>query len=1125
MEKRANEKSLNTGEPKKQKKSLSIPVSDWPEYFQTLEKIHFRINTYFTFLCSRKHLVTTWELIKTAPESALKRQVTLEEGAQIASLLPDNVNFEYIDENQIHTEKKQFTYKRGWEQKETDIFQLKDSDSDLNMSKQILIFEFVDGKIQKERDGISRYSSANALTTPTFSQDSMKKLISKRNTNFEIKVSQFLHKCYENSLDPQEELSRIAKAYIPHTATYQDPIEEMVSNSTKTPSQPSHELRDPIPVIIDHLKQTPFYRDQISDKGLFHLQPKEPIYEELDFELSPEIWTGITHTKKIDKLYSHQAEALNSICVHKKHVIISTSTSSGKSLIYQIPLLKALQETNGLATALYVFPTKALAQDQKRSLNELIKSIPSLFNTVLDTYDGDTEKSARLSIREHASVIFTNPDMLHSSILPSHRQWVPFLRNLRYVVIDELHMYKGLFGAHVALIMRRLRRLCSIYGNDSVQFISCSATLKYPMAHMHNIFGIDESDCQLIVKDGSPSGGKYVVTWNPPNLISKTLSQQDGNSSRESFIIQTAKVLVQLVLKNVRTICFCVVRRVCELLMKEVRSQLKSMDKLDLVTKVMSYRGGYSTSDRRKIEKEMFNGNLKCIISTNALELGIDIGTLDCVVMCGFPLSIANFQQQSGRAGRRNKDSLTIVVGSDDPVNRHYMNNPQELISMEYQDLVLDFSNTAVLESHLQCAAFEKPITDLDWEAKWFSDYNQDQIEEILANKLDFLETSPDYPEPAYHVSSRYLPWPSSHVSIRAIEEENYAVVDITNNRNVVIEEVEASRTSFTLYDGGIFIHQGLPYIVRDFNSDDKYAKVERVNVDWITSQRDFTDVDPVEVEKIRSLKNGSDVPIYFGKIYTTIVVFGFFKKNKIGEIIDAVEVNNPPIIIKSKGIWIDIPSSALDFVKMKHLNIAGGIHAAQHAIMNILPLFILSGVDEIQTECKAPEKEFATRQTKRVRPARLIFYDAKGGQCGSGLSTKAFEYIDDILEKALNTVLNCPSECEWGCPNCVAAPFCKENSLVLSKPAAIIILATILKKTIDLSSIPSGPEPFMPDIQIETIGESTETVKLSKDIEIIDVRKASTPLEEIPKDEELVFLGKRAIHKTPSTIKKEEDP
>lgn len=1040
-------------------------------HFRELRSIFFRLNTFYTFLMSRKHVITTFEMLKKPIQKDIKRDVTEEDFAKVAFLLPRDVVFKYIDVNQIHTETKVFDFnKGGFQQKSNDIFQLRPEscESDELEDNQVLIFEFIDGDMSRT---ITRKDYKTQMKMPEFSSDAMKKMISKRKRIFEENVRKFISECRAKSRDPWEVLCAESTAVLPKRKVFVDPIEAMMKAkgleaSTVLLDEENSLVRPTIPTLIEKIKISEIYNNQIIRS--YVLEERSACYENLDFKLSPEVFQALQH----DRFYSHQAEALNSI--HRgENLIITTSTSSGKSLIYQLSAIDMLLKDPD-STFMYIFPTKALAQDQKRSFQTLLSRIPQLSHVIVDTYDGDTEEDHRPFIRKNARVIFTNPDMVHVSILPNHPNWRHYLLHLKLVVVDELHVYKGLFGSHVALVMRRLQRLVrEFYQNSEMQFISCSATLKKPLDHMKNMFGIDQ--VTLIHNDGSPRGEKHLIVWNPPIL-------PQHERRRENFIHESAKVLVKLVLENVRTIAFCYVRRVCELLMKEVRNIFQEMNRADLIHEVMSYRGGYSPTDRRKIEREMFHGNLKAVISTNALELGIDIGGLDAVLMCGFPLSLANFHQQSGRAGRRNRDSLTLVVASDSPVDQHYVAHSEALIDSNmdsFQDLVLDFDNMLILEGHIQCAAFELPI-NIERDKAFFKEEN---LRKIAEERLH-------HDSNGYHTNNRFLPWPSKLVSLRGAEEDQFAVVDVTNGRNVVIEEVEASRTSFTIYDGGIFIHQGYPYLVKEFNPDEHYAKVQRVDVDWVTSQRDFTDVDPREIEMIRSLED-CDIPVFFGSIRTTIVVFGFFKVDKYKRIIDAVETHNPPVIIDSKGFWIDLPSKVLDLCRQKSLNMAGGIHAAQHAIMGLLPAFIVAGVDEINTECKAPEKEFAERQTSRKRPARLIFYDSRGGKYGSGLSIKAFEHIDDILEGALKRVQECP--CDFGCPECVAAAFCKENSLVLSKPASLIILHSILghSESSFIDEIKEGPEPNMPDIKVETIVPASEHVKLSSNVQIIDVRKA----------------------------------
>ncbi|SCU87941.1 LADA_0E07184g1_1 [Lachancea dasiensis] len=1042
-----------------------------------LRRLFFRLNTFYTFLMSRKHVISTFDTLRKPIEKDIRRPLEPLDLAKIAYLLPRDVVFKYIDVNQFHTESKDFDFQNGgFQQKTNDIFQLKPEGSEFDGSfsnsedSQVLVFEFIDGNMAHK---VSRREFKTQVKLPEFTPDAMRRMISKRKKIFEDSLAAFLGRSKLKNVDPWQVLNSEAAALVPQKKEFQDPIEAMIKSreaqgEAKVLLDAENNLtRLAIPTLLKKLQMSELYNNQIVSHMI--IEERSAVLSQLDFELAPGALDAFEHKT----FYSHQAQALDAIH-NGNNVIITTSTSSGKSLIYQLSAIDTLLK-DPQATFMYMFPTKALAQDQKRAFQALLSRIPQLSHIVVDTYDGDTEENNRGYIRKNARVIFTNPDMIHVSILPNHPNWRHFLMHLKLVVVDELHMYKGLFGSHVALVLRRLVRLVNgFYENLEVKFISCSATLKRPIEHMKSIFGVDE--VTLIEEDGSPRGEKHLVVWNPPVL-------PQHMRRRENFIHESAKILVQLILENVRTIAFCYVRRVCELLMKEVRTIFQEMNRTDLLNEVMSYRGGYSPSDRRKIEQEMFHGNLRAVISTNALELGIDIGGLDAVLMCGFPLSLANFHQQSGRAGRRNRDSLTLVVASDSPVDQHYVTHPDVLKDGDrnsFQELTLDFENVLILEGHIQCAAFELPIS-IDRDLQYFeAKILRKTCEERLQHDAN-----------GYHTHNRFLPWPAKLVSLRGSEEVQTAVVDITNGRNIVIEEVELSRTSFTLYDGGIFIHQGYPYLVKEFNPDEHYAKVQRVDVEWTTNQRDFTDVDPQEIEMIRSLED-SDVPVFFGKILTTIVVFGFFKIDKYKRIVDAVETHNPPVTILSKGMWIDIPSNAINLCKQKALNIAGGIHAAQHAIMGLLPAFIVAGVDEIQTECKAPEKEFAERQTQRKRPARLIFYDSKGGKHGSGLSTKAFEHVDVILNGALKRVEECP--CDYGCPECVAAAFCKENSLVLSKAASLIILHCILghEESSFIDAIKDGPEPNLPDIKIETIVPAIGHVKFSKDLQIIDVRASA---------------------------------
>ena len=677
---------------------------------------------------------------------------------------------------------------------------------------------------------------------------------------------------------------------------------------------------------------------------------------------------------------------------------------------------------------------------------------------------------------------------------------------------------------------------------------------------MQEICGVESETIRVVSNDGSPAGQKHWVVWN-----SSYVSPEVPESGRVHPIQEATRLLVELTLRGVRTIAFCRVRRSCELLMKSVRNELAERN-LDGENghgpNIMAYRGGYSASDRRLIEHEMFSGRLTGIIATNALELGIDIGALDAVLIVGFPFSIGNLRQQSGRAGRRSQASLTILIGGGDPVDQHYMANPGSILTDPNEGrggLMLD--NAIVMENHLQCAAFELPINiDVD---KQFFDIegagDKSLFAEIVRTKLDAVNDDDEEEEPDhakyYTCDSKYLPYPSSLFSLRSLgggasslsENEDFSVIDITSNRNTVIEQVEPSRVSFTLYEGGVFIHQGCSYLIKSVDPKARYATVEKRDLNWITKQRDYTDVDPARTDIVSALissalldgsVNDSNVnsqqkhlQVRYGLVSIKTVVFGFFKfttsfssqngRNSKGytKIIDAVEIPGPqqrPFEYDSNGFWINLPTELINLVKnTKNLSLAAGIHAAEHVILAVLPYYLSkkndsdssgikanandiqrpespafgssnnyfrrgSGMPELGTECKAPEKEFKKTQSNRKRPARLIFYESSRrskkrsdsvasviiNDNGTGIAKKAFTHISQIISKALHLISNCSADsgpCTVGCPACgVAMPSCTENNVVVSKPAAILILRYLSGiKELDqlLEGIPDGPE------------------------------------------------------------------
>lgn len=1030
-----------TQKPKAPSASKDAPkkpatATAWPEELKTVSRTHRALNLVYTFCCTRKHFATTFDNIKNAVQAQLGngKELTVEDVARVRCLVPRSVRFEFVDGKVL------------------EVLDAGEEGGYCSSADGVLLFEFLDGDLKNEA-ARRRGGREEDLRMPVYSQRQMLALIERRNAKFADAVDGFLARCVEDGVDPVVRLEEEMLAFVP------------VSPGRAVDGRFSEEIpkeRKSVSEIIDDIRGLDWYSGQIVPDGHRVFDAQAAVYGGLNFRLSQGLVNALYNTRGIAQFYAHQAEAINHL--HEGHnVIVSTSTSSGKSLIYQVPMLHEL-ENDPASRGMYIFPTKALAQDQRRSMKELLHYMDGLQDIMVETFDGDTPMECRNAIRDEARILFTNPDMLHITILPQEVSWRTFLKNLKFVVVDELHAYNGLFGSHVAFIMRRLRRICAAVGNRHVKFISCSATVSNPEDHMKAIFGID--GVKLVDFDGSPSGRKEFICWNTPFK-----DPSDPSSGRGDSVAEAAKLFCQLILKGVRVIAFCRVRKLCEILLQAVRNEFHNLERAEVGKLVMGYRGGYSPQDRRQIEREMFDGKLLGIVATNALELGVDIGSLDAVITLGFPYSISNLRQQSGRAGRRNKDSLSILVGDKYPTDQYYMRNPDELFTKPNCALQVDLSNELILEGHIQCAAFEMPLRP-DEDRIYFGQ----QLPELASTRL--LQDSLGY----YHCHERFRPQPSRCVSIRDTEEHHFAVIDTTHSRNTVIEEVEASRALFTIYEGGIFLHQGQTYLVNELNPDKHFARVTRIHVDWTTMQRDITDIDAISTESMRHITPCTRA--FYGNIQIQSVVYGFFKIDKRGRILDAVAVDNPPITIHTKGMWLDVPNTALSILSSHNLNIAAAIHAAEHALLSLLPSFIISSPGDVRTECKVAKKELGKplhnasssgkkktllRPPARQRPARLTFYDAKGGSCGSGIAGKAFEFVDTLLRRAVSRIESCECVTAQGCMECVCDERCKEANVVMSKAGASVILRGLLGWEVDVEGLPWG--------EVEDEGETGELV------------------------------------------------
>ncbi|KAI0928397.1 hypothetical protein AcW1_005652 [Taiwanofungus camphoratus] len=1032
-------KARTTKAPKGKGMSTQEAPKDWPEYFNSLFKVFKALNTVLAFCSSRKNFAITFPVVRQSVEGLLKQPLDLSKVAELKALLPQVVKFAYVPraELRIHGETRDGSKRNGQRGRSPDysaftstaVAPSSESSSVPDEDEHVLVLDFVENARGKKSSNPGFLYSLPPALTP----EATKKLVNKRNDRFVQAVNELLEATSIHE-DPVALLQAAARDHIPihpsaksfNTLSQSDP-------KGKQKMIPDPESRQTIDSIIDEIREQEWYQEQIANRRIF--DTKEGLTGNLEPPLSDTILQALRDSRKITSLYTHQVAAITALS-DRKNVIVSTSTASGKSVIYQVPVLRFLEE-DANSTAMFVYPTKALAQDQKIALEQLLFSCPGLEQTKGFTYDGDTPLEQRAGIRESASVIFTNFDMLHASILPHEDLWRRFLKNLKLVAVDELHYYSNVFGSHVAQVVRRFRRVCAAVGNGRTRFVSCSATIANPREHMQNVFGID--NVEEVTEDGAPSGRKDFLVWNPP-----LIDPVDPSSGRRSSMLEATRLMRFLMARGIRVILFCKIRKSCELAMKTLRAELTAEGRLDILDKVMAYRGGYSQHDRRRIEKEAFSGNLLGIVATNALELGVDIGILDAVIMLGFPMGgIASFRQQAGRAGRRARDALAVFVADSFPVDQHYVNNPDELFDKHMNDLVIDLESKVILESHLQCAGHEMPLTLED--EKYFGPLMKELCEAHLIKDKDGW----------YHTHPKFLPFPSKHIALRGGEEEKYSVVDITKlgkpgGRARVLEEVELSRALFEIYEGGVFIHQGMTFIVKEVSHDSKTAKLLRSDVNWVTEPRDFTNIDAVQTYRIREIKD-SPLRAYYGPVELKTVVFGYFKvRNKA--IIDAVDLDTPPWVRNSTGMWMDLPKPTLDLMRDSGINPAEAIHAAEHAFLNRFAL-----ATDLRTECKVAEKEYKAKPSQRKRPARLIFYEPTGNN--SGVAVKAFDHVSDILLHALETVESCG--CDEGCAACIDSASCKEGNLVSSKTGALIVLKAILGRPIDVDLIPEYPATF----------------------------------------------------------------
>ncbi len=729
------------------------------------------------------------------------------------------------------------------------------------------------------------------------------------------------------------------------------------------------------------------YKDRILD--VVDLEP-DP-FETIDYKFPEDVKKRLEKAG-ITQLFSHQSEAINRIA-NKENVCVVSPTASGKSLIYYLPaLFETLAEQK--STFLMIFPTKALAQDQLRTALELIpEGSPAV-------YDGDTPLSLRKYIRAHAKMVFTNPDMIHYGILPNHHLWADFLRNLRFIVIDEAHVLRGVFGSNASFVFRRLIRIAEHYG-ASPQVIITSATIGNPEELSKALTG---KDFTIIKSDRLSSFRKRFVFWNPPF--------DEARNRRISSNIDSTALFVSALKKGIRTIVFSKSKQTAEFIARRAKEMLP----LSLKNKVAAYRAGYLPEVRRKIERDLFEGRLTGISATRALELGIDIGDLSVAIINRYPGTVSSFMQQAGRAGRRTP-SIVFFIAGDDPLDQHYVRKTSDLIKMPHEKAIIDLSNKYIASKHILAAAFEKPV-EIDDFGRYFVPELIEIAEDLshsgyLRKRGEKLFISPQV---------RRI---HSGISIRSPSEKAFQIIDSESGE--LIGTLEEQLAYLYLHPGAVYLHETQNYLVLDLDVEKKVAFVEKNEaINYYTVALVDTNV---EVLEKKDEKEFQSLNVFFGNLRVTNHVFSFKKIHNLTESVLGYEfLDLPPSEFETEGFWFEFNSEIIA-KKFKGEDIQGGIHGIEHAHIALLPLF--AGCDRWDIGGMSTPVYYETGKTT------IFIYD--GYQGGIGYAEKGFEIFEDHIASTYETIKNCP--CRNGCPSCIVSPKCGNENRPLDKKTALELL------------------------------------------------------------------------------------
>ncbi|WP_225319850.1 DEAD/DEAH box helicase [Micromonospora aurantiaca] len=720
--------------------------------------------------------------------------------------------------------------------------------------------------------------------------------------------------------------------------------------------------------------------------------------------------------------WRHQAEAAE-LAYAGRHVVVATGTASGKSLAYQLPALSTLL-ADPRATVLYLAPTKALAADQLRAVAGL-----ELDGVRPATYDGDTPRAEREWIRRHSRFVLTNPDMLHRGILPGHAHWSGFLRRLAYVVVDECHTYRGVFGSHVAHVLRRLRRQCARFGRTPV-FLLASATSGDPAAAAERLTGLPVT---AVTEDTSPRGGVTFALWEPP-LLPPTDSSVDADlvQVRRSALRETADLLADSVVEGVRTLAFVRSRRGAEVVAANAR---RSLDEAvpGLGDRVAAYRAGYLREERRELERALLHGDLLGLASTNALELGVDLVGLDAVLICGWPGTRASLWQQAGRAGRSGDEALAVLVARDDPLDTYLVHHPEALFGRPVEATVLDPANPYVLAPQLACAAHESPLTPADLDL--FGEGAKEAVDSLV--EAGALRQRPT----GWYWRHRERP----EVDLRGEGGAPVCVVEESTGR--LLGTVDGGSAHFLLHTGAVYLHQGVSYVVDSLDLADGCALVHAEEPDWSTHARDVTSLSVVSV---RSYVDAGPVGLFLGEVDVTSQVVSYQRRRiATGEVIDTRPLDLPARELRTVAVWFTLSPESLTAAGVEAADVPGALHAAEHAAIGLLPLMATCDRWDIGGLSTAlhPDTEAPT----------VFVYDGHPG--GAGFAERAYGTAAAWLRATRDAIAECG--CETGCPSCVQSPKCGNGNNPLAKAEAVKVLDVVLTNlaTVGGEAAVAGPE------------------------------------------------------------------